>query len=80
LLEALAGGVEAMSRIPYSIDGSTILGSVMVRSGTLPCMPPVPMMMAFLARMCIVSARSSMLPFCQKLSRRAPVSGCILRV
>jgi hypothetical protein len=36
---------------PYSIDGSTILGSVMVRNGTLPCMPPVATMTAFFARM-----------------------------
>ena len=36
---------------PYSIDGSTILGSIMVRSGTLPCMPPVATMTALRARM-----------------------------
>ncbi len=33
------------------IDGSTILGSIMVRRCTLPCMPPVATMTALLARM-----------------------------
>jgi hypothetical protein len=58
---------------PYSIEGSTMRGSIMVRNGIEPCIPPVAMITARRARMVIVSARSSMLPFCQKLSSRNPL-------
>ena len=62
---------------PYWMDGSVQRGSIIVRSCLLPIMPPVPMTMALRARMVMVSARSSMLPSLQKLSRRSPVSGFI---
>ena len=56
----VSGPISALG--PYSIDGSTMRGSIMVRSGTLPCMPPVATITALRARMWIVLARSSILP------------------
>ena len=71
----LSGPISALG--PYSNDGSHKRGSIIIRIATLPCMPPVAMITALRARMVTVAARSSMLPFCQKLSSRAPVSGCM---
>ena len=45
----LSGPISALG--PYSIEGSTMRGSIMVRIAMLPCMPPVATMTALRARM-----------------------------